>query len=342
LEPRVPELLPQRDLVVVGAGPVGLFATYYAGFRGLDVALVDAQSGPGGQITALYPGKLIHDVPGFPAVTGADLVAGLVTQAEEYSPAVLYDTEVLGIHACGGVIEVTMSGDRVLRTGTVLLATGVGGIRPRPLPFVGEWYGRGLSYVVSDNEEHRGHNVVVVGGGDSALDWALQLRPVASSVTIVHRRRAFRAQRSLLERASREGIRILTEAEVVAISGNERVREITVLASDGSIEVMPAETVIGALGMRSSPTPLIAWGIEVDHRRAIVDSHMQTAVPGIFAAGDGATYPGKVALIVAGFGEAATAVNNVAVYLDPEAELMPGHSTDPELTPPDHAPRGGA
>lgn len=322
------------DLAVVGAGPVGLFGTYYAGFRGLRVALIDAQDGPGGQISALYPGKLIHDVAGFPAVCGADLVAGLAAQAGEYSPELLYQTEVLAIRGAETGFELELSGDRSLLARSVLLATGIGGIKPRPLPVGNQWYGRGLSFVVADNEEHRDHDVVVVGGGDSALDWALQLRPVARSITIVHRRRAFRAHQALLDRATDAGIEILTETEVVEIEGDDRIRQVSLRAKNGTVSVRPADSVIGALGLLSAAVPFTDWGIAVKHHKALVNTRMATSVPGLYAAGDAAAYPGKVGLIVVGFGEAATAVNNAAVYLDPEAELAPGHSTDSDLAPP--------
>lgn len=323
-----------RDVVVVGAGPVGLFATYYAGFRGLRVTSVDAQSEAGGQVTALYPGKLIHDVAGFPAVTGRDLVTGLLAQAKEYGPRMLFDTDVLAVRAAGERFEVDLSGDRTISTRTVVLATGVGGIHPRPLPVGHEWYGRGLVYVVTDTAAHTDHDVVVVGGGDSALDWALQLRPVAHSVTLVHRRRSFRAHEALVDRAAREGVDILTEAEVTAVEGDHRVRQVILRLGDGTTRELPADSVVGALGLLSAPTPFPSWGLEVHQRKAVVDSRMQTSVPGIFAVGDASTYLGKVSLIVSGFGEAATAVNNAAVHLDPALALMPGHSTDDDLAPP--------
>jgi len=323
-----------RDVVVVGAGPVGLFATYYAGFRGLQVTVIDAQSEAGGQITALYPGKHIHDVAGFPAVTGRDLVNGLLAQATEYRPRMLFDTDVLAVREAGQTFEIDLSGERRITSRTVILATGVGGIHPRQLPVGHEWYGRGLVYVVTDTNIHTDHDVVVVGGGDSALDWALQLRPVAHSVTLVHRRRSFRAHQALLDRAAREGVEILTETEVIALEGDHRVRQAVLRLADGSTREVPADSVVGALGLISAPTPFPAWGLEVHQRKVVVDSRMQTSVPGIFAIGDAATYPGKVALIVAGFGEAATAVNNAAVHLDPELALMPGHSTDDDLAPP--------
>lgn len=324
-----------RDVVVVGAGPAGLFATYYAGFRGLDVTLVDAQSEAGGQVTALYPGKLIHDVAGFPAITGSGLVAGLLTQAKEYSPRLLFDTDVTGLSRLeDGTFDVLTSNRGALHAKTVVLATGVGGIHPRPLPVGHEWHGRGVVYIVSDVASHAGDDVVVVGGGDSALDWALALRPAARTVTIVHRRRAFRAHAALLAQAEREGIGLVTEAEVVAVDGDHRVRQVLVRLDSGETLDLPADTVVGALGLLSAPTPFPEWGLAVRQRKVLVDSRMQTSVPGVFAVGDASTYDGKVALIATGFGEAATAINNAAVHIDPELSLMPGHSTDEELAPP--------
>ena len=323
-----------RDVVVIGAGPAGLFATYYAGFRGLAVTLVDAQSEAGGQITALYPGKLIHDVAGFPAVSGSALVAGLLEQAKEYSPRLLFDTDVTGISPCDDrTFDVLVKDRGPLHAKTVVLATGVGGIHPRTLEVGHEWYGRGLVYVVTDTAAHAGHDVVVIGGGDSALDWALQLRPVARSVTIVHRRRAFRAHPALLDTAVREGVSLVTDAEIVAVDGDHRVRSVTI-QRDGLTTDIPADTVVGALGLHSAPTPFAQWGLDIDHRKALVDSRMQTSLSGVFAIGDASTYPGKVSLIATGFGEAATAINNAAVHIDPELSLMPGHSTDEELAPP--------
>lgn len=324
-----------RDVVVVGAGPAGLFATYYAGFRGLTVTLVDAQSEAGGQVTALYPGKLIHDVAGFPAVTGSALVAGLLDQAKEYSPRLAFDTDVVGLERHDDGTFGVLTGVRgTLLTRTVVLATGVGGIHPRTLEVGHEWYGRGVVYVVTDTAAHAGHDVVVVGGGDSALDWALQLRPVARSVTVVHRRRAFRAHQGLLDRAAREGVELVTEAAIVAVEGDHRVRGVVVRRDDGSTLDLAADTVVGALGLLSAPTPFESWGLVVERRKAVVDSRMATSVPGVFAVGDASTYPGKVSLIATGFGEAATAVNNAAVHIDPGLSLTPGHSTDEELAPP--------
>jgi len=310
------------DLLIVGAGPVGLFATYYAGFRGLKVALVDSQPEAGGQITALYPAKLIHDVAGFPGVTGSDLVAGLLSQARRYEPRIRFDAKV---------VDLVRNED-----GASLIATLADGsaIQSRTLPLGHEWHGRGVTYVVSDPAAHAGEDVVVVGGGDSALDWALALQPFARSVTVVHRRRAFRAHAGSLTRARAEGVVLLTECELQAVRGDDRVRSVALRDGAGVERELPADTVVGALGLVTAPSPFAAWGLEVRSGRIAVDHSMQTHLAGVFAAGDASTYPGKVALMATGFGEAATAVNHAAVLVDPELSLFPGHSTDDDLAPP--------
>ena len=194
-----------------------------------------------------------------------------------------------------------------------------------------------MAYLVPDPEAHRGEHVVIVGGGDSALDWALQLQPIARSVTVVHRRRAFRAHAASLTHADRCGVVLLTECEIDAIHGEDRVTSIVVHDPAGSRE-LPADAVIGALGVISAPSPFADWGLEVVDRHLPVDSRMSTTVPGVFAVGDVSTYAGKIALIATGFGEAATAVNNVAVLIDPDELLAPMHSTDTTAGPGKLAP----
>lgn len=318
------------DLAIVGAGPTGLFAAYYAGFRGLSVVVVDSQPEAGGQVSSLYPAKTIHDVAGFPGVKGADLVAGLVAQASAYEPRWMLGTTVVDLvsdESEGGFV-VSLEDGRSIDTRAVVLATGVGGMRPRMLPAGHGWSGRGVRYVVEDPQAHAGEDVVVVGGGDTALDWAIQLSPIARSVTVVHRRHTFRAHAAQLARAQTLGVRLLTGSEIQAIHGDERVRSALVRSDDDTEHELPVDTVIGALGLVSAPPPFAAWGLALHDRKLLVDGAMQTNVPGVFGAGDATTYPGKVTLMVTGFGEAATAVNNAAVLIDPDLSLVPGHSTD--------------
>lgn len=318
------------DVVVVGAGPTGLFAAYYAGFRGLSVVVVDSQESAGGQVSALYPTKIIHDVAGFAGVSGADLVAGLEAQARQYSPRMVFGANVVDVvrDEEDGGFAVSLADGRAVDARAVVLATGVGGTRPRMLPAAHGWAGRGVTYVVEDPQQHAGHDVVVVGGGDTALDWAIQLHPLARSVTVVHRRRAFRAHAAQIARAESIGVQLVTDSEIQAIHGDDAVRSVVLRDGAGGEREIPAQTVIGALGLVQAPPPFAAWGLEMHDRKLLVDRTMQTNVPGIFGAGDGTTYPGKVTLMVTGFGEAASAVNNAAVFIDPELALTPGHSTD--------------
>ena len=324
------------DLTVIGAGPAGLFATYYAGFRGLSVTLIDAQPEAGGQVTALYPAKVIHDVAGFPGVLGADLIAGLVEQARAYEPRLVFGANVVDLvhDDAGAAWTITLADGAAIDSRTVVLATGVGGIRPRTLAAGHGWHDRGVTYVIPDPTAHADEHVVIVGGGDSALDWALQLRPIARSVTVVHRRRTFRAHASSITRAKREGVVLLTESEIQAVHGDTHVRGVVVRDGTGAEFEIPADTVIGALGLVTTPSPFAAWGVKMTDRRILVDSAMQTNLTGVFAIGDASTYHGKVALIATGFGEAATAVNNAAVQIDPDLTLSPGHSTDEDVDVP--------
>lgn len=318
------------DLTIVGAGPAGLFAAYYAGFRGLSVTLVDAQQEAGGQVAALYPAKTIYDVAGFVGVSGTELVAGLLKQATTYGPRLLFGRNAVDLvrddTVCG--LTVTLADGTAIDSRAVVLATGVGGMRPRTLPLGHGWHGRGVTYLVPDPATHVDENIVIVGGGDSALDWALQLQPIARSVTVVHRRRAFRARASLLAQATDQGIELLTEREIQAIHGDSRVRSVVLRDAAGAEREIPADTVVGALGVIAAPSPFAAWGLEMRDRKVLVGSAMQTTVTGVFAVGDASTYVGKVALMATGFGEAATAVNNAAVLIDPDLSLVPGHSTD--------------
>ena len=319
------------DIVIIGAGPTGLFAAYYAGFRGLSTAIVDSLPEAGGQITAMYPEKMIYDVGGFPAVRGRDLVKGLVDQAAPWKPTYLLGRKAETLSQAEGGLDVTLDDGQVLRAGSVLITAGIGEFTPRPLPAGDGWLGRGMVHFVPSFDAHAGHHVVVVGGGDSAFDWVLALHPVAASVTLVHRRAKFRAAESIVREARDLGVRIITDAEVTEFRDNgDGLAEIEVEVKGGERVMLPAQSVVAALGFTADLGPIESWGLEIDHRSISVDSTMATARERVYAAGDVAAYPGKVKLIATGFGEAATAVNNIAVMLDPDAHLFPGHSSNVE------------
>ena len=317
------------DVLIVGAGPSGLYGAYYAGFRGLSAAVVDALPEAGGQITALYPEKTIFDVAGFPAVRGKDLVTALVAQAAPFSPRYLLGEQATSYTALDdGVLIGTASG-KTLRAKTVVVTGGIGTFNPRPLPGGADWEGRGLSYVVPTYAPYSGKDVLVVGGGDSAVDWALGLEPYAASVTLVHRRDAFRAHAHSVKLLRDSTVTLCTPAQVVGIQGGERIESVQVRNTETKeVTELPAQEVVAALGFTADITPLEAWGLDVQERHIVVDTRMATNLPRVFAAGDITDYPGKVRLISVGFGEAATAVCNAATVIDPEAEVFPGHSTE--------------
>jgi thioredoxin reductase len=320
------------DLLLIGAGPVGLYGAYYAGFRGLSVCVVDALPQVGGQIAALYPEKLIYDVAGLPAVKGQDLVDSLAEQARPFAPTYLLGQEATHLEPAGGRWRVTTSTGQVVLAAAVVVTGGVGAVAPRPLPCGEAFLGRGLEYFVPQLDAFDGRDVVVVGGGDSAVDWALSAVGRARSVTLVHRRQRFRAHEHSLAQLRATDCAFLLDANLVALHGKTGVEAADVEVKGGPEPIrLRAELVVAALGFTMQLGPIEHWGLELVDRHVLVDSAMRASLPGIYAAGDITTYPGKVKLIATGFGEVATAVNNAAAALRPDIGLNPGHSSD---TPP--------
>ncbi len=317
------------DILIVGAGPSGLYAAYYAGFRGLTSAIIDALPEPGGQVTALYPEKLIFDIAGFPAVRGKDLVDNLVAQAAPFAPRYLLGEQAVHYEAGSDAVVVRTASGIAVRAKAVVVTGGIGTFNPRPLPGGAQWEGRGLAYVVPTYGPYMGKDVVVVGGGDSAVDWALGLEPVAASVTLVHRRDAFRAHAHSVKLLRDSSVTLVTPAQVTRLDGAARLEAVEVRNLETKeLSLLPAQAVVAALGFTADITPLEAWGLDVRDRHIVVDTTMATNLPRVFAAGDITEYPGKARLISVGFGEAATAVNNAATVIDPEATVFPGHSTE--------------
>jgi len=324
------------DVTIVGGGPVGLFAAFYAGLRGVSCRIVDALPQLGGQLTALYPEKYIYDVGGFPKILAKDLAQNLVVQGTQFGPEVVLEAEVQELVRDDGRWRLlTARGEFLSRT--VVICAGKGALVPRVLECPG-WEehadGGGVYTHVRQPADFRGRRVLLVGGGDSAVDWALGLADVAAELTLVHRRRDFRAHKASVQRmmalAEQGRLRVLTPYEVAAIHGRNGFVEAATIFHNETRETqwLEVDAVVALLGFKPDLGPIARWGLELERHAIKVSPLMETNLPGVYAAGDVVHYPGKLELIATGFGEAAIAVNNAVHYLDPKARVNPGHSTN--------------
>ena len=318
------------DLLIIGAGPAGLYGAYYAGFRGFSVAIMASLIEPGGQVSAMYPEKDILDVAGFPRVKGQTLVDNLVAQANQFDPTYYLGHRAEDMDLQDDYVDVTSHKGVRLRCKAVVITGGIGTFTPRPLPDSDNWEGRGLQYFVPKLDVMQDKDVLIVGGGDSAFDWALNLRDIARSITLIHRRDRFRAHETTVDDViADERIDVHTFHEVSRINGNERIESVDIFDNrTDEKRTIKCQAVVAALGFTADLGPLKRWGLEQDKRQVVVDTSMHTNLNRVFAAGDITTYDGKVKLISVGFGEAATAVNNAAPYIDPDKGVFPGHSSD--------------
>lgn len=322
------------DLIIIGGGPAGLFAAFYGGMRQASVKIIESMPALGGQLAALYPEKYIYDVAGFPKVTAQELVNRLKEQLELSKPEVCLEEKVVNVikHEDRHFEVVT---DRMSHFAkAVIITAGIGAFEPRrlELPEAARYEKQNLHYFVEDLQQFKDQNVLISGGGDSAVDWSLMLEPIAKSVTLIHRRDKFRAHEHSVENLMNSSVNVLTPKEIVALHGEERITKVT-LSDVKSKEKTEHEVdaVIVNFGFVSSLGPIADWGMNIESGSIVVDTRMETSISGIFAAGDITTYPGKLKLIAVGFGEAPTAVNNAKVYIDPGARLSPGHSSNMKL-----------
>ena len=323
-----------RDITIIGGGPTGLFAAFYAGMRGTSCRIVDSLPELGGQLAALYPEKYIYDVGGFAKVLAKDLVKGLVEQALQFDPDVVLDEQVHALDCAGDHFVLNCAGGSY-RTRTVVIAGGKGAFEPMPLKCPGyeEFMHNGVEYAVRDPEMFRGRKVMIVGGGDTALDFVIMLKDVADSLTLVHRRDGWRAHEAtvtLVEKAAEaEEIDLRTFYEVRAIHGDSSVERVTIFDNRTDKDTtLECDAVLSCVGFKPDLGPIKSWGLKVEKNRILVDALMATSVPGVFAAGDVVNYEGKLDLIATGFAEAAVAVNNAVHHVDPTARVNPGHSTN--------------
>lgn len=323
-----------RDITIVGGGPTGLFAAFYAGLRGVSARIIDSLPELGGQLMALYPEKYIYDVGGFPQILARDLARNMIEQGLQFGADVRLEEQVQDLIRDGdGFTLVTDKGRYPTRT--VIVAGGKGAFAPRTLecPGYNELLGKGVTYHVKDPSAYEGKRVLIVGGGDSAVDWALGLKDRVSRLVLIHRREGFRAHAhsmaQLHEAVARGEVELLTHREVREIHGEDRVCGVTIFDNrtdeDEHIEV---DAVVALIGFKPDLGPIARWGFELDRNAIKVSPTMATNIPGVFAAGDLVTYEGKLDLIAAGFAEAAIAVSSAVQYMDPKARFSAGHSTN--------------
>lgn len=327
-----------RDITIIGGGPTGLFALFYAGMRGATAQIVDALPELGGQLTALYPEKYIFDVAGFPRILAKQLVKSLVEQAAQFDFPSFLNQNVTALETEADHFVLVTETDR-FPTRSVIIAAGIGAFSPRrlPQPCAEPWYGRGIHDRVSDPAEFHGKKIIIIGGGDSAFDWAQQLRGRASAVTLVHRSDRYRAHAATVadvQAAAASGESTLLpfhELHDVRAEG-ERLTGVTLrdVKTKQTIE-LDCDAVLPMLGFHSDMGALASWGIRVENDEIVVNSMMETGRTGVYAAGDVTAYPGKLKLIATGFGEAATAVNQAVHWIYPDKKVDPGHSSNMAL-----------
>lgn len=328
------------DLTIIGAGPTGLFSAFYAGLRGMKTKIVESLPEPGGQLTVLYPEKFIYDVPGFPKVLAKDLVPQLIEQTNLFQPTYVYEERVETLsraHVDGEEVWRLGSDTAAHYTRTVLISAGVGAFAPNKLdrPGVDEFEGRGVFYFVKDKRQFRNRRMLIVGGGDTAIDWCLNLKDWAGDITLIHRRDEFRAHEASIAAVRASGIPMMTFWELKRVYGEGRVQGATIFNNKtGEERELEIDAVLLSLGFKASLGPIEGWGLELaDARHIRVDGFMETNLMGVFAAGDIAAVEGSepLNLIVTGFAHGAIAANAAKRRIDPKSRLFPGHSSELRL-----------
>jgi thioredoxin reductase (NADPH) len=323
-----------RDITIIGGGPTGLYAAFYAGMRERSVRIIDSLPELGGQLMALYPEKYIFDVGGYPRVLAKDLAKALIDQASRFSPEVVLHEEISTLSRRGDGYLLGGKG-ATYPTRTLIIAGGKGAFEPLKLKCPGykEFLGKGVATAVKDPEEYRGKRLLLVGGGDSAVDWAMALKDVVAELILIHRRGAFRAhEKSVAElhlAADAGELTIRAFHEVREIRGAESVESVVIFDNRTDEEdELPVDGVLTFLGFKPDLGPITEWGLELAGHRLVVNRLMETNLPGVFGAGDLVAYEGKLDLIATGFAEAATAVNSAVHFMDPAARSSAGHSTN--------------
>lgn len=327
------------DVAIIGAGPVGLFAVFQCGMLGMQCRLIDALEEIGGQCTALYPEKPIYDIPAQPEISGADLVRQLERQIAPFAPHVHLNQQVTALAGDAGAFRLETSAGIVVEAKAVIIAAGVGAFGPKrpPLDGIGLYEnqgpGQGIKYLIRRLTDFAGKRVVIAGGGDSAVDWAIQLASVADTVHVVHRRAKFRAMDESMRRlnalADTGAVELVTPYQLQGLEGKNGALEAVIVADlDGQERRLDADVLVPFYGLEQNLGPIAGWGLGADSAGIpVAPASAQTARPGIYAIGDIATYPGKLKLILSGFAEAASAAHHAYGVVFPDKALHFEYST---------------
>ncbi len=319
------------DVSIIGGGPVGLYAAYYAGLRGMKVKIIDSLAQLGGQLTALYPEKLIFDVAGFPKVFAKTLVDNLTEQAFQYNPAVVLEEKIVTLESSENLVKLSSEKSVSHYSKSVIITAGVGAFSPRKLdlPKFNDLEGKGIEYFVTDKSRYAGKRLLIVGGGDSAFDWALNLHGVAESITLIHRTDKFRAHEDTVVKVLELPITVKTFHEVKEIHGDDYIKGLTIYHNKSKDEEFhEVDEVLMTLGFLTNLGPIKQWGLDLSGNAIKVNSRMETSIPRVYGAGDIVDYEGKLKLIATGFGEAAIAANHAKALVDPNSKVNPGHSSE--------------
>ncbi len=325
------------DITIIGGGPTGLFGSFYAGLRGLKVKVIDVLPELGGQLTALYPEKYVYDVAGHPKILAKDLAKNLATQASLFKPTIVLGEKVLDLKKGedGNWQIVTDQADNHYSK-TVLLALGAGACVPKKLDadYPRELEGECIFYAVKNKERFRGKNVLIIGGGDSAVDWANEFSVLANKVTLIHRRDGFRAVQTSVEEMKRNKVDVKTFYELKEIKTTDKSVEEAIIFDNrtGKEETLKVDAIVINIGFVINLDFLKSWGLKMDVNAISVNEMMETSLPGVYAAGDIAAHTAKLKLIATGAAEAATAVNFAVTFINPSAKAFPCHSSNLNLS----------
>lgn len=325
----------KTDILIIGAGPVGLFTVFEAGLLKLKCHLIDALPIPGGQLAEIYPKKPIYDIPGYPSILAGELVKNLMDQINPFKPGFTLGERAEKIEQVEDKLyQLTTNRGTTIQAPVIAIAAGLGCFEPRkpPIDDIEKYEDNGIDYIVKDPEKFRDKKLLIAGGGDSALDWTIELADIASEITLIHRRTSFRGALDsvdkVMELAKTKKVNLITEAQAIGVHGNGVLKEVTIKSKSHGEFIYNVDNFIPLFGLSPKLGPIAEWGLNINRSSITVDpSDYSTSVPGIYAIGDINDYPGKLKLILCGFHEGTLMVQSAFKYIYPEAKLSFKYTT---------------